>query len=272
MPRVARPSLASLYIEMKVRGNKLSSGTGFLVSHQGRTFLVTNRHNLSGRRADTNEILSKATGACPDSVTIYHNQAGKLGSWIPKDEPVIDAEEAPLWLEHRTFGRKVDVAALPLTDTFGVETTKYQYDLFHTGNQIALRIAGEASVVGFPYGRSGWGKLGIWVRGNVATEPEINFEELPCFLIDSRTRTGQSGSPVIVYRNGGEMVALEDGGMGAFDGPVQRLFGIYSGRINKESDLGYVWKVSAIQDVVVRGVRNPVGPVEEPQQESSVDL
>lgn len=43
---------------------------------------------------------------------------------------------------------------------------------------------------------------------------------------------------------------MEDGGAAMFGGPVQRLFGIYSGRINKQSDLGMVRKTSALKELV----------------------
>jgi hypothetical protein len=77
----------------------------------------------------------------------------------------------------------------------------------------------------------------------------IDFDALPTFLIDCRSRQGQSGSPVIAYRGGG-MVALTGGSTAVFAGPVYRFLGIYSGRINSESDLGVVWKASAIAELI----------------------
>lgn len=45
--------------------------------------------------------------------------------------------------------------------------------------------------------------------------------------------------------------------------PAVRFIGIYSGRINQESDLGYVWKAAAIQELI-ESIRTPkqtpVGP------------
>lgn len=43
---------------------------------------------------------------------------------------------------------------------------------------------------------------------------------------------------------------MADGSSAAFGGPVSKLIGIYSGRINSESDLGIVWKTSAILELV----------------------
>jgi hypothetical protein len=105
------------------------------------------------------------------------------------------------------------------------------------------------SPVDFPFGLAGGGSLAIWATGFMATEPEIDYNKQPRFLIDCRARPGQSGSAAIAHRNGG-MVALEGGGTAAFSGAVTRFLGIYSGRINEQSDLGIVWKASSIKELV----------------------
>lgn len=81
----------------------------------------------------------------------------------------------------------------------------------------------------------------MWVQGTIATEPELDFDGLPRFLIDSRTRQGQSGSPVLAYYSGGA-VPMADGSTAIMGGPMEQFLGVYSGRINDQSDLGYVWK------------------------------
>lgn len=101
----------------------------------------------------------------------------------------------------------------------------------------------------FPFGLDGGGLLAIWATGFMATDPEVDYNNQPTFLIDCRARPGQSGSAVIAHRNGG-MVALEGGGTAAFSGPVTRFLGIYSGRINEQSDLGIVWKASSIKELL----------------------
>jgi len=67
------------------------------------------------------------------------------------------------------------------------------------------------------------------------------------FLIDCRSRKGQSGSPVIAYRNG-VWTAYDDNTSGVPNGPQFRFLGVYSGRIHSESDLGMVWKPRAIAE------------------------
>ena len=43
---------------------------------------------------------------------------------------------------------------------------------------------------------------------------------------------------------------MEGGGTSFFGDQVSRFIGIYSGRINAESDLGIVWKASAISQLL----------------------
>jgi hypothetical protein len=257
MTNIARPSVASLPVVVRFGDVQLSTATGFIVERDRRWYLVTNWHVVAGRRPDTGAILSP-NGAVPDNVTIVHNKKGALGTWIPKVERLYDENERPQWLEHPAHRRGVDVVALELTDVAGVDF--YSHDPWADGPGIAIGVAGGLSIIGFPFGLTGGGALGIWVQGTVASEPTINYNNLPLFLIDSRTRQGQSGSPVIAYANGGA-VAMADGATAVFAGPIEQFVGVYSGRINEQSDLGFVWKASAVRDIVATGVPGDAGAV-----------
>lgn len=249
---VARPSVASLYLEACIGNQPLGSATGFPVKRGDDAYLITNWHVVRGRRPDNNQPTHQS-GAVPDKVAIAHHVGGKLGFWKPVVEDLYDGSGTPRWLEHQKHGRRVDVVALPLTNLAGVDL--FGYDPWDTtGAAIAFGPSDVVSIVGFPFGRTGGGFLAIWVAGSVASEPSMDFDNLPAILVDSRTREGQSGSPVILYRNGG-MVALEGGGASVFAGPVERFIGVYSGRINPTSDLGIVWKAAAVREIIEAGVR-----------------
>jgi S1-C subfamily serine protease len=230
---------------MQFNGQAISTGTGFIVQSNNGQYLITNRHNVTGSNQDTGNPLSP-TGAIPNEIVIVHNQHDKLGHWITKTEKLLDGEE-PLWHEHPKLGPRADFVALQLTDLNDVAI--YEYDLSNTGPNILVGPSDAVSVVGFPFGLQAGGSLAIWATGFMASESFVNFRDLPVFLVDCRTRQGQSGSAVIAYRSGG-MVAMEDGSSAAFNGPVTKFLGIYSGRINSESDLGIVWKSSAILELV----------------------
>jgi hypothetical protein len=243
------PSIQSLYITMGVNGNPLSTGTGFVALRNGAHYLVTNRHNASGRRSDTNDLLSP-TGAVPDTIYVGHNKAGQLGRWVGKPVPVLDPDGAPLWREHPRHGRAVDVVAVPIAPD--PEVDLYPIDLDEPSSGLSTRVTTSVQVVGFPFGQAAGGLFAIWTQGTIASEWDVDFNELPCFLIDARTRQGQSGSPVLIYNATG-MSALAQGGL-ALGGVRSEFLGVYSGRINEQSDLGIVWRKSALCDVIDHGV------------------
>ena len=240
------PSVQSLLLELRFNGTVLGVGTGFIAQSARGPVLITNRHNVTGRHQETDAPLH-SSGGLQNEVVIHQNQFNKLGSWVQRLEPLFSAANQPLWVEHPRLGRKVDFVALPLTQLADVHL--YPYSLGVGDPKILIGPADTVSVVGFPFGLTGGGALAIWATGFVATEPPIDYGGLPVFLIDCRARPGQSGSAVIAHRSGGT-VATEDGGAAIFSGSVTRFLGIYSGRINSESDLGMVWKASALLELV----------------------
>lgn len=244
MQTVTAPSVKSLLIQMRFDDQPLSTGTAFVVNSSKGPHLITNRHNVTGRNQETNAPIS-STGGVPNYVAVVHHRKGNLGQWFPQLEALY-TEEAPRWREHPRLGAKADFVALPLSNLDDVEL--YPYDLEDTGPPILVGPADSVSVIGFPFGRTAGGVFGVWATGFLASEPSVDFNGLPIQLIDCRSRQGQSGSPVIAYRSGG-MVATANGAS-LFNGPVFKFIGIYSGRINSESDLGIVWKASAIQELM----------------------
>jgi hypothetical protein len=245
MQTIAQPSAQSLLLVMQYDGRNLSSGTGFTVAGPTGPLLITNRHNVTGRNQETGAPLSP-TGGIPNAILIWHNVAGKLGQWTSIVEPLY-AGDKPLWREHPILGPQGDLVALPLRNVAGVELISY--DLAPPQHEIQLGPAEPVSVIGFPFGMTAGGVFGVWATGFLASEPAVDFNGLPIQLIDCRTRPGQSGSPVIAYRGSG-LVSLANGAQAAFGGPIWNLVGVYSGRVNAESDLGIVWKVSAIRQLV----------------------
>lgn len=234
----------SLFLRMCFDGNDLASGTGFVVDSRLGPVLITNRHNVTGRHQVTGRTLSD-TGGLPNQMVIYHTGPGPEVSWVQRVEPLYH-DDRPLWREHPTLGEAADVIALPLTNLSGASPKPYQLD--PPGVDLIWGLADPVSVIGFPFGKSSAGYLAIWATGFVASDPEIDYDGLPQFLIDCRTRPGQSGSAVIAYRSGGAVPTRT--GIRAFDRPVFRFLGIYSGRIRTDSDIGTVWKTSAIAELV----------------------
>jgi hypothetical protein len=244
MPAITPQSVQSLLLVMQSQGQQLGTGTGFVAQTANGPVLLTNWHVLSGRRPDTNEVLSE-TGLVPDEVIIIHNRANRLGEWVSRTERLL-GPDGSLWIEYPVLGHQADFVALPLTQLNDVQL--YPYSLGVGDPPIRCGPADTVSVIGFPFGIQAGGSLAVWATGFIASEPDIDFNNLPIFLIDCRSRPGQSGSAVISYKSGG-MVGMEDGSSRGYSGPVFRFLGIYSGRINAESDLGLVWKAAAIRQL-----------------------
>jgi hypothetical protein len=241
--RISQPSFQSLYVESQARGNKIGTGTAFVVAAEvGDSFLLTNRHIVTGRHQDTGELLSKVTGAEPDSLLVWHNASTELGHFVSVDVPLYDGE-MPLWIEHPTLGPKADFVALRLPVRSDIKTYPYRAKYL---SHMEIEPAQTVSVVGFPFGERTGRSFAVWATGFVASEPEIDHGGRPVFLVDCRSRPGQSGSPVILhrgYRN--EVAESKESEI------MSELLGIYSGRINEDSDLGIVWKTYAIIDLLM---------------------
>lgn len=252
---LSRNSVASLLIEPGLGSEPVASGTAFVVSANCRYYIITNRHNVTGRDSQ-NQPLS-GTSRMPDTLHVWHYGAGgQGGSWLKVIEPLYLSAGRPAWLEHPVHGAQVDVVALPVTCTDGVELMPHDQGSYDRSD-VAVQVAADVSIIGFPFGLTGGGALGIWSRGTIATEPDVEYNNLPLLLVDSRTRRGQSGSPVILT-TGGKSFPTKSGGTMMRTGDETVLVGVYSGRIHAESDLGFVWKVRVIDEIISDGHR-PTG-------------
>lgn len=252
------PSLKSLYIEMRFGETVLSSGTAFLVTndHSSPCVLITNRHNVTGRHQDTGECLDKKHCAVPDNIRVYfHKNPLELGEWKSVTLDLYKDNGQPKWIEHPRLGGSADLVALTLN--FGNDTYRVPYYLKTDKDRInmVVRPAEAISVIGFPFGLASAGRFPIWATGFMAQELGILTPDNQTFLIDCRTRQGQSGSPVIAYR-AGTFTKIENGKISTTMGGnvVWEFLGVYSGRVNPESDLGQVWHVSAIEEVFAAAV------------------
>jgi len=119
---------------------------------------------------------------------------------------LLDEDGSPTWLEHSTYRRFLDVAALSVAIPDGILALPWEPDDGPNADLGFAKywVAQDVSIVGFPYGLMGGFDLPLWVRGTIASEPEIPFtvddQDLPLFLVDARTREGQSGSPTLQRR------------------------------------------------------------------------
>lgn len=236
-------SVRSLLMKLFCNHQLMGTATGFIVQKGDKYYLVTNWHVLNDKRPDNGQSLDPR-GRTPDEVVILHNAKGHLGQWTPVSEPLFDDQHRSRIIEH-PLHQQVDVVFLPLTHTTDVDL--YPVDLALRNIPMQIRTAAEVSIVGFPFGQASFGGLPIWKSGAVASDPDIDYANSPQFLVDTTSRPGMSGSPVYARRVGGYQD--ESGNYDMVTGVTDRFMGIYAGDIDQFSEVGRVWKASAIMDI-----------------------
>ncbi|MBA3068126.1 MAG: trypsin-like peptidase domain-containing protein [Hyphomonas sp.] len=266
-------SLCTVRVEMLFNDTLLATGSSFFYDYKGRSFLVTNRHNVTGCDQNTGKPLDVTRGGIPNSIRFKVPVAEKSGNsfrigsahvlshlkWEEDDRP---------WLEHPQLGASADVVAFDIAHHW----PKFGKPVFHANTlpnyvPLSLKPALSVSVVGYPFGQAVNEFYPVWVSGSLASEPSFNADGKPALFIDCRTNRGSSGSPVFAYVAGGlaqtendKLTSSEHGifmqythtdgtHWGMFGAPAQRFIGIYSGRINDKADIGLVWRTEVIEAV-----------------------
>jgi hypothetical protein len=245
---------------------EIIQGTGFVLRHDGLDYLITNGHIVTGRDRIDDTPLGRAS--LPTFLEVAFPMSGSASG--SSDQSLIglarsridlyDEDGNALWFVHPVFGRVADVVALPLNadgKSLGLSEriTLLPYALGTVDPVPSLDPTSDVSIVGFPFGLTGGAGSALWVRGTIASEPDLPYSGEPCFLVDARSRSGQSGSPVIQL-----LPQLKKGSTGAETPLTWSLVGVYSGRLSDESDLGRIWRWSVLKAVVESRVRDTLGP------------
>ncbi|MDE2684516.1 MAG: serine protease [Chloroflexota bacterium] len=236
-------SAVSRHIRMYFGDTLLGHGTCFFVMSKDGPMLVTNRHNFTGRNNITGRPL-RDDCAIPDHAVVTLHGPGEIHYHID----LIDHAnpEVPSWTEHPTLGAMADIVALPVKEMVNIIGELNSVSLGNNWHR--WDVGSELHVIGYPYGQIG-GPFPIWSKGFIASEPDVDISGLPVFLIDCRSRPGQSGSPVFAHFRPGAIV--EHGGQDyQAKKPMNYFVGVYSGRLRHDSDLGLVWKRSCIEELV----------------------
>jgi hypothetical protein len=201
-------SLAAKPLEMSFRGTPLSTGTGFIWRVGEQAFLITNWHVVTGIDPTTGVHLADHAGE-PDTVTMLLDVADEPGTRGPVSLPLRDPNDRPLWLDH-SMAQGVDVVALLLPPMPGA--------VLHPINEMPnvpmpVSIGIDAFILGYPF-RINVSTLPIWKRASIASEPGVAVGGQPCFYVDTASRPGMSGSPVILRSWGAYWT--DEGGYNAY--------------------------------------------------------
>ena len=266
-------SLASYHLKMIPNGTEecLATGTGFFYELENTYYLITNGHNVTRINPETN-LRTCSSIAFPSKIRL------SLRYFIPDSEikekgyvghksvdiDLYDDEDLikPTWFVHEKFQYNVDVIAIPFIkkDELPIGYIINPINSFNFQEQFYLEPSDDVFVIGYPFALNGGKQTPIWKRGTIATEPSINLDGFPKFLIDTSTREGMSGSPVILQRVGHHSFGT-NGQITNKDifGRIRAFVGIYSGRIgvnkddtdnNFKTQLGIVWKKDVIEEIL----------------------
>jgi hypothetical protein len=174
--------------------------------------------------------------------------------------PLIGEDWKPVWLEHPTLGPDMDVAVVQLDalpDQLVVQPWETSNRPPAESGWPLLTAGQDVFILGYPYTLS-TGPFPLWVRGTIASDPgfgyQIDDKSLPLFLVDARTRKGQSGSAVMRHRPAQTIFLMPDGTPKRTLGDQAELLGVYSGRTSDDSDLGFVWVMEYVDEICRDGV------------------
>lgn len=231
--------------------NELATCTGFIYQKNSQHYLITNWHCFSGKNPETKRPL-KGSFVLPAKVQVpFHKTKEPCISWERHNFDLIDNATSPKWLIHPKYRQGVDVVALEIIvpeDVFIHPINQQDFENFDP------LIADDVFILGFPYNFKGGGNFPIWKRASIATEPTIDYNLTPQILVDTASREGMSGAPVVFRRDG--IHGLVNGVLkdDTIFGEIQNFIGIYSGRYTGDTDfdaqLGIVWKKSVIDEII----------------------
>jgi len=238
-----------------------STGTGFIFIYNDKYYLITNWHNVTGRNPQTGEPLSEKHAGIPNIFLTYirikngNGQAKLEKIFLYEDEEMTK----PKWFVHPDHKEKIDVVAIELNSNDEVVYSAINKSDFD--NNIPPEVGDDCFIIGYPFEDFRYLGLPIWKRASISTEPTVNEDQLPKILVDTATRPGLSGSPVIYQRTG--IHNMTDGLLSddSLIGRIRGFLGVYSGRIGKgeiHAQLGIVWKSKVIEEIIIGQTRGNI--------------
>jgi Trypsin-like peptidase domain len=245
---VDQASLTSLKLRILNGDREIGTATGFVVEKHDKHYLITNRHVVLACGPDT-DAANIGGWMCANRLAILHNKVGHLTESLWVTEELYDPQRTNrLWIEHPTLRGSVDIVALPLLQTQGIQF--YPLDLVAEINEDVSVLPGDSiTIVGFPFGIVQSGGLPIWKAGTIASDPDMDYSGKRMFAVDTTSRPGMSGSPVyavrsVAYRNkSGQLMSPAAAGRS-----VKRFLGIYSEQ-QIAAEIGGVWKAEVVKEL-----------------------
>jgi hypothetical protein len=242
-------SLSTVPVEQYFNGTSLGTATAFIWERKEAFYLITNWHVVTCRDHTEGKHLHTHAGEPNTLRALLNPREQRFGKHV-RDLPIRDPANKPRWLIHPYH--KVDVVAIPLQppdqEIRFLPINKLGQD------PLDIQIGMDVFVLGYPFGAPP-PSLPVWKRGSIASEPELARLGHNYFLIDSASRPGMSGAPVIRRSWGSHM--LETGTLETL-GSATKIVGVNSGRLATkdplDAQLGVVWPESFITEIIDNGV------------------
>lgn len=282
---MAAISNSVVHLTMRYQKTELSIGSGVIYQDGSDFYIVTAWHNLAGRHSETLKPLSKKSsipdnvvvnlavnfpnvGATRHSITIPLADEDKSLFYIhPENWPRVDVAVIPfdpsatfLSELYLSTGEHKDIGFSPIMEVPGLGTTEIcpvQKYLVPSSDVITkwfntVEVTEELFIPGYPHNVQDYYTQPVWKRATIASSVRDGWNREPKFLIDSASKSGMSGAPVLYYNPNGQVKIL--GSTYQFDQDVAILAGIYVGRIALDGDqdpqIGTVWKTSVIKEII----------------------
>ncbi len=259
--------------------NGMADASAFIYRLDGKDHLITARHNVTGRHWQTDEFLADNFTVNPThlrvllfahsperwkvSVSEHDPRFASLQVLLkPHIIPLIGENWKPIWMQHPELGGDMDVAVVPFSAPPDSMVQSWEKSPRRPEPEATpwpqLSAGQDVFIIGYPYGLSIGPLLPLWIRGTVASDPAFGYQasgkSYPLWLIDARTRPGNSGAPVLRHRLPATPVIRNDNLPAITRGSDSDLVGVYSGRTSDESDLGFVWHIDEVDEICRRGV------------------
>lgn len=282
---MAAISNSVVHLTMRFGETVLSIGTGVLYQYENKYFIVTAWHNLTGLNSETLKTLSD-TGGIPDNVVVtlavrYPN------TFTFRDSitlPLMD-ENQSLFLIHSINWPRVDVAVIPFDPVTehlfelhlstgekrsirrplliqmsnGIQSEICPIQKYYVPNSDVIKewfesveVTEELFIPGYPHNIQDYYSQPVWKRATIASSIQYGWNREPKFLVDSASKSGMSGSPVLYYNPKGTIRV--HGRSYQFDRDIAILAGIYVGRMgiegSEDPQIGAVWNQSVIDEII----------------------
>lgn len=244
----------------------VSQGTGFYYAFKEKELtilcLITNYHVLTGWSPTENR---EPIG---NNIAFHFHR----NMQAPGDVKVVRVNlhapnGKPIWITNQSY-TDADMAIIPLPTNLYQDCKINCISKQWAESNLLIRPTTSVTLIGYPYGfYDKKNSLPIWKTGNVATEPKIDFDGKPLFLIDVSAFPGMSGSPVFGISHG----TYESEGGGTTVGSARKFLGIYASmqmheekkyleQITQDTkfavnhleslEIGHVWKANLILDTL----------------------